>query len=125
VRDVRTGKEGILSRVNFRSSHRVGKYGVDVKSFERIGVAALEEALDRKGCILANEIGRMELCSALFQAVVKRTMDSPNPFLGTIPLFSHAFLDALRKRKDVKLIHVTPANRDILPKDLAARLDAE
>jgi nucleoside-triphosphatase len=124
VRDVRTGKEGILSQVNFPGPHRVGKYGVDVASFERIGVAALKEALGRKGCILVDEIGKMELCSARFQEAMKLAMDSPNPFLATIPLFSHPFLDGLKNRPDATLIHVTSANRDALPKDLAVRLSA-
>ena len=55
VRDIHTGKEGILAHVEHRGGPRVGKYGVDIDSFEEIGVAALVEAMGREGCVVIDE----------------------------------------------------------------------
>ena len=101
---------------------RVGKYRVDVESFERTGVRALEEAIDREGCIVIDEIGKMELCSKGFPQIVMQVFDSDHPVLATIPLFKNPFLNQLRARDDVALIELTATNRDELPDRLIGTL---
>ncbi len=123
VRDIASGVEGILSHVDFSSRYRVGKYGVDVEAFERVGVAALQMALLRKGCVVLDEIGKMELCCRRFREVVKEALAAQNPVLASVPMFRHPFLDALRSRPGATLIHVTHANREKLPATLAGRLN--
>jgi len=115
VRDIHSGREGILASAAGKGSPRVGKYGVDVASFERVGVGALREAMDRAGCIIIDEIGKMELCSAAFRDAVAEAMDSDHPILATVPIYRLAFAEALRARSDVAVIQVTPSNRDALP----------
>ena len=44
VEDIHSGGGGILAHVDRKGRPRVGKYGVDVASFDRIGVNALREA---------------------------------------------------------------------------------
>ena len=122
VRDIHSGSEGILAHVAHRGGPRVGKYGVDVASFERIGVGALREAMSREGCVFIDEIGKMELCSSAFREVVSEVMDSARPVVATVPLFQHPFLDSLRGRKDVRLVEVTKSNRDELAECLVALL---
>jgi len=122
VEDLRTGEEGILAHVDRKGRPRVGRYGVDIASFERIGVAALREALRREGCIIIDEIGKMELFSEAFREVVTEVFDSDRPVLGTIPLHRRPFLDRLRGRDDMTLIEITPSNRSALPERLIEML---
>jgi nucleoside-triphosphatase len=88
------------------------------------GVADMEHAVGRGGCVLVDEIGKMELFSGRLRAAVKRAVESPNPLLATIPLFRHPFLDELRNLPGSTLIRVTPENRESLPGELASRLNA-
>jgi len=122
VEDLHSGAEGILAHVDRKGKPRVGKYGVDVASFERVGVQALREAMPRDGCVIIDEIGKMELCCKAFGEAVAVAMDSDHPVLGTIPIHRHPFLDALRQRPDVTLIDVTHASRDELPARLVELL---
>ena len=124
VTDIRTGREGILAHVDYRGAPRVGKYGVDVPAFERIGVKALREAMRCDGCVVIDEIGKMELCSEAFAEVAAEVLDSDQPVLGTVPVYGHPFLNALRRRRDVRFFDVTAANRDGLPQQIAALLNA-
>jgi nucleoside-triphosphatase len=62
------GKESVLAHVDFKSRHRVSKYGVDVEGFEEF-----LKGLDLKGSryVLIDEIGKMESCSAYFTSLVR------------------------------------------------------
>ena len=122
VQDVHSGERGVLAHVDRKGPPRVGKYGVDVASFERIGVAALREALGRPGCIVLDEIGKMELCSAAFREAVTAVMDSDCPVLATIPAYRLAFVDRLRQREDVTILEATCANREGLPQRIVEML---
>jgi len=38
------GQSAILAHVNIQSRYRVGKYGVDIESLDRVGIPALQRA---------------------------------------------------------------------------------
>src|SRR4030067_866580 len=40
------GKQATLAHIDIRSKSKVGRYGVDVAAFERVGVAALRAAIE-------------------------------------------------------------------------------
>ena len=61
------GKDVTLSHVNLHSQYRVGKYGVDIDSLDRIGVPALHQAARQSHLVVIDEIGKMELLSASFR----------------------------------------------------------
>ncbi|MBD3347814.1 MAG: NTPase [Candidatus Eisenbacteria bacterium] len=113
------GERGVLAHVGIESEHRVGKYGVDREDLERVGVAALESAIEEADLVVMDEIGRMELCSPLFRDAVIRALDCPGPVLGTIQDRSNEFLDGVRSRDDVSVVRVTEENRDELADALA------
>ena len=122
VRDLHSGKQGVLAHVDRTDGPRVGKYVVDVASFDRVATAALRGAARRPGCVVIDEIGRMELNSKAFREMLEAILDSGRPLVATIPVHRHPLLDRLRNRSDVTLIEVTASNRDELPQRLAKLL---
>jgi len=114
-----SGRRGILAHVDFSSRYRVGKYKVNLEDLERIGVRELEESLRRKGLIVVDEIGKMELFSLRFQEIVLRILDSHKPVLATIMKKSHPYADAIKARPDVQVFEVAPSNRDELVEEIA------
>ena len=124
--EVRTldGERAVLAHVGLRSRFRVGRYGVDLASFERVGVAALERAIAAGRLIVVDEIGKMELFSERFRRAVLAALEAALPVLATIALRSHPWCDAVKARPDVELWEVTPENRDELPDRALAWLQA-
>ena len=108
------GQADVLSHVRSRSKFRVGKYGVNVEAFDRVGVKSIEDALQHKGMIVMDEIGRMELFSERFQQAVVRALDSRSTVFGVIQMKRNSFLDRIRKRPDTQIVTVTTGNRDSL-----------
>jgi len=106
-----SGQKGALAGVDIKSPYRVGKYGVDLGTFEGIGVRAVEDAIKDADLIVIDEIGKMELFSRRFQESVVRALDGPKPVLGTIIHRPHLFADTIKQRPDVEIIRVTLENR--------------
>lgn len=123
VKDLHSGREGILAHVSRKGAPRVSRYGVDVAEFDRVGVTALREAMGREGCIVIDEIGKMELFSEAFRAAVTEVLDSDHPVLGTVAKSGHPFLAVIERRAGVRIVEVTAANRDELPQHLVELLE--
>ena len=116
------GRRGPLARVG-RPGPGVGKYAVDLASFEGVGVQALRARLREPHTLLViDELGKMEFLSAAFVTLLKRVFQSPNPLLGTVLYGPHPVADRFRQAPGVELIQVTRQDRDALPVDLARRL---
>ncbi len=116
------GRRAVLSHVDLRSPHAVGRYRVSVEAIEAVAVPALLEALRSADLVVVDEIARMELCSPRFAEAVRAVLDGPRPVLGVIQAARLPFLDEVRRRPDVRLMEVTAANRDDLPGWIAADL---
>jgi len=115
-------QEALLAHVKIRSRHRVGRYGVDVEAFERVGVAALRRTLESRRIVLIDEIGKMELFSSAFQGIVLKALSSPSPILATVMQKSHAWVNALKAMPQVTVWEVTEANRNDAPAQVLAWL---
>jgi nucleoside-triphosphatase len=103
----------------------VGKYAVDLPSFEEIGVRAVEAGLREPHTLLViDEVGKMELLSAAFATLLERVFRGPNPLLGTILYRPHPLADHFRRAPGVELIPVARQNRNVLPAELARRFSA-
>jgi nucleoside-triphosphatase len=118
------GERGVLAHVDLPGPPRLGRYGVDLAAFERVAIPALEQAGEREVAII-DELGKMELASDAFREAVAALLDRPVPVVATVQSASHAFTDALKRRRDVETMRVTTANRDELPELLAARLKGD
>ncbi len=104
------GETALLAHVDIRSLHRVSKYGVDVAGLDTIGVAAIQKAAQEGQLIVIDEIGKMELFSDKFKATVIDIIQSQKKVLGTVMLKSDPWVDALKKKPQVRLITVTRNN---------------
>lgn len=118
-----SGKSAILAHQNFPSVHKIGKYKVNLRDFEEIGIQEIEEAICSDKIIIIDEIGKMELLSPKFLEVVQKALDSKNKVLATVLYTEHPQLDKLKKRKDVELVTVTPENRGTLLEQISKKLD--
>lgn len=116
------GRAGRLAEVGLESRHRLGKYGIDMESFEAIALTALEDAIKMGGIVIIDEIGYMELKSRRFRELVVKALDSTAFVLATIMRSRFDFPDALKARSDVEVITVKVDNRDRLVDDITARL---
>lgn len=107
----------------------VGKYKVDLPSFERLALPHLRDTGDA-GLLVIDEVGRMELLSRAFFPAVRAVLDSPRlTVLGTIPCPKPdggqlREVSELSSRPDVQVVVVSRANRDSLVDSLAQQLAA-
>jgi nucleoside-triphosphatase len=114
------GRRATLASVRIRGPHRVSKYGVDLEALETVGLPALENA-DAK-LLVIDEVGKMELLSQRFQEAVVRALAGTTPLLASIMISRHPFADTVKSRDDIRLIHLTPENRDRALDEVVAAL---
>jgi nucleoside-triphosphatase len=115
------GERGVLAHVELPGPPRVGRYGVDLATFERLAIPALEEASEGDTAIV-DELGKLELASLSFRDAFCALLERSVPLVATVQRAAHPFTDALKRRRDVETLSVTTANRDELPERLAAHL---
>src|SRR6266571_8907247 len=118
------GKEAVFARVDFKTGERLGKYGLDLSVLENVGVKALHRAVHARQLVVMDEIGPMEIRSAIFRGAVNEALDSTAPILGTITARSFPFTDVIKKRPDITMIEVRPNNREQLVSELSDQLTA-
>ncbi|XP_076306150.1 cancer-related nucleoside-triphosphatase-like isoform X2 [Tachypleus tridentatus] len=110
------GERGPLARVSefVRDSvvkgPKVGQYIVELSSFEKLALPALQSG--QQGCrfIILDEIGKMEMFSECFKQSVRASFNlSGVSILATIPVAKGKplpLVEELRNRKDVTIITV-------------------
>ena len=72
-----SGREGILSGIDIKSSFRVGRYGVDIEQFEQLVIPELTKNTQTADLFIIDEIGKMECFSKAFIKAVRNILDSP------------------------------------------------
>jgi nucleoside-triphosphatase len=112
-----TGRRGLLSHIDIRSPHRVGKYKVDVKGFENF-LGSLPIFKPSTRLIIIDEIGKMECLSDQFKKLMKELLDSEKWVIATIALKGSGLIEEIKKRHDIKLFELTKSNRDTLLFDI-------
>jgi nucleoside-triphosphatase THEP1 len=115
------GSETVLADVSRETAFKVSRYYVDPPALD----AAIEPlfVFGNEDLLYIDEIGEMELFSAKFKALVERYVDSGNPFIAAISrVYSDEFTKSLFDRTDVRILEVTPENRDALEAEARAAL---
>jgi len=115
------GKNGLLAHVDIKSPNRVGKYKVDVKSFESFlnAIPLFEPSVS---LIIIDEIGKMECFSELFRHLVRQVLDSDKMVLATVALKGDGFIERIKKREDIQLIELVESRREILVEEMVREI---
>lgn len=108
-----TGQKAILSHVDIDSPIRVGKYRVDIGRFDDF-LTKLDFDNQPESPVIIDEIGKMECYSVKFVSIVESLLDSPRIMIAIVALKGRGLIETVKKRNDVVLYHLTPANRDIV-----------
>jgi len=81
--DVATGRQGWLARRG-APGPRVGSYGVIVEDVLKVGVPALEWAVEHADLVVIDEIGPMELVVPELREAIRRALLSDKPVAGVV-----------------------------------------
>ena len=126
VIDWMTKEEGTLAHVNIDSKVVVGKYGIDLEMLEKIGVNAIHRAVEEAELIIIDEVGKMEVESIRFIEAVRLALETDKPLILTLHKKSrNPLLQDIRRRDDVRILEVTPINRNLLPYKIIKLLKGE
>lgn len=112
------GRRQLLASITLPSRPRVGRYGVDLKGFERF-IEAIPFQSSETDLILIDEIGKMECLSKVFRRLVAGLLGRPVPVLATVARYGGGLIEAVKRRPDIILREVRRANRSRLPDELA------
>ena len=110
---------GILSHINQKSGPRISKYKVNLKDLNEIGVKAIVFAIKNCDIIFLDEIGKMEIISKNFQNAVLDAFNSSKIVIATMGLrIRHTFIDEIKSRNDIEILHLTINNRENIFKQI-------
>jgi nucleoside-triphosphatase len=118
AKDWQTNEREVFAHIDFDLKDKVGKYGVDLNILEKVGVTAIEKAINDENIdiIIIDEIGKMEMLSEKFCETVIDALDSDKPILVTLHKKSRTpLLQDIRRRDDIRILEVTAVNKNLLP----------
>jgi len=107
------GKSGYLAHQDTESLFHIRRYGVSIENIEIMAIPSIAPVDDN--VIILDEIGKMECFSEKFKTAALSALDSYNAVIGTITLGGTEFIHQVKQRSDIKIIEVTPENRNQLP----------
>ncbi len=111
-----TGGEGTLAHIRFSEGPRLGRYVVNLRDLEVIGVSALLDGIKEAEVVVVDEVGPMELFSRKFREAVERLISSDKNAIITVHYRSRDPLVIKVKRAAGKnLIILNRENRDQVP----------
>ncbi len=126
VKDLMTGATEVFGNIDQESKFMVGKIGIDLRKFESISIDAIKNACEECDIIIIDEIGKIEVESELFVNTVKDALDVDKPMILTLHKKSrNPLLQDIRRRDDVRILEVTPTNRNLLPYKIVRLLNGE
>jgi nucleoside-triphosphatase len=110
VKDIYSGKEGILASVDQKFGPRLGKYKINLEDFEKVALPALEFAIKNCDLIAIDEIGKMEYFSEKFKQKVFEILNSDKKVIAVL---HRNFVPQFKNYG--KIFEVTKENRESLP----------
>jgi len=126
VRNIMTGESLTFAHTGIESKIMVGKIGVDISKLEEVGVKAIMDACTDCDIIVIDEVGKMEVESQAFIDAVKFALDVDKPMIITLHKKSrNPLLQDIRRRDDVRILEVTPTNRNLLPHKILRLMNGE
>ncbi len=111
--DTLDGNHGLLASTGTGGQYRVGKYGVNIEDIDRIIVPSIIPKTEST-VVIIDEIGKMECLSPLFRKTLIDILNSDYPVIGSVSLKGNRFIQEIKAREDVLLVHVNEKNRNSL-----------
>ncbi|PKI57018.1 hypothetical protein CRG98_022522 [Punica granatum] len=103
----------------------VGKYRVDIASFESVALPALQVKED-VDLFIIDEVGKMELYGSAFFPAVLRILESNIPLLATIPIPKSGRdipgVARMRNHPGAKIFTLSASNRDTMREQIYSQL---
>jgi nucleoside-triphosphatase len=106
------GRSGILAHVDIKGQPRVGKYGVDIASFENSVVGILNPAQTDVNFFVIDEIGKMECLSKKFITAIHQLFSSDRTVLATVAYTGSGLISEVKDYPATKLFCLTRENRN-------------
>ena len=113
------GQKEMLAHVEIDSPYRVGRYGVDVRGFDRF-LDAIDFGHGDADVVIVDEIGKMEILSKKFLHRLDAVFASRQQLVATISSKGPEVIQRFKKRRDVKCFEVTRSNRERLAGEIVA-----
>lgn len=111
--DFKTGEKGWLAHISQPDGPQVGKYKVNQKDLDSIGVRAVQTALRDADAVVIDEIGPMELSSQSFKRAIMDAMSSSKFVIGVIHQSAQdPTIESIRNRDDTFIETITSENRN-------------
>jgi nucleoside-triphosphatase len=104
------GTTGTLAHIDIKGPFRVGKYGVDVASFEKSVVPILDIEKTDTQLFVIDEIGKMECFSKEFVAAIRSLFKSDKSVLATVALKGSGLISEVKEYPDTRLFNLTRHN---------------
>jgi len=111
------GHKDLLSHIQIKSAHRVGKYGVGIEGFERY-LDTIEFKKTDCRLVIIDEIGKMECLSGKFLALINELLDSEKTLIATVAVVGGGIISDVKRRQDARIFQVIAANRDSLASEI-------
>ncbi len=125
ILDIDRGTKGCLANVDAPTGPRIGKYRVNIKSLNEVGVEAISKAIETCDVIIIDEVGPMELSSQEFKKAVIKTTKSTRVIIATIHQRANdALITHLRNSDESRLFEITEKNREGLEKSIGKQARA-
>lgn len=116
----------IFAHKSINARIRIGKFGVDLKSFDQVAIPAIEWAKKNADIIIVDEIGKIEQESKAYTEMVKDVLEIDRMMILTLHKKGrNPLLQEVKKRDDVRNLEVTQINRTLLPYKIAQLLKGE
>jgi nucleoside-triphosphatase len=112
------GNTGILAHVNIKGPQEVGKYGVDVATFERSVVALLDIEQGDAELFVIDEIGKMECFSRKFVTAVRCLFASDRSVLASVAKKGGGLISEVKGHPGTKLFNLTQQTRDRITEEI-------
>jgi nucleoside-triphosphatase len=125
ILDIYSGEKGILAHTNLKKGPRIGKYFVNTKDLDEIGVVAITNSLNRSeiDLVVVDETGPMEITSMKFRNAVAAAIRGTKPFLGTVQFKLRNKLSEILDLTDLpRIIEITYNNRDIQAEEISKEI---
>lgn len=122
VRDLTSGRVGVLASVETKFGPRVGRYRVNLTDLAGVGAAGVSAASESSEVVIIDEVGPMELVSPEFRRAVAKCIGSGKPILAVVHERLEDDLISELKAKATAFHILSVDNRDEVADELGAAL---